>query len=91
VEEALNHHRRPRLGPDSHGGKIEVDSLWLGVKKADQLITICHCCDCCCYFKLYRSCPGGRPGLQKWEGLEVRWRIPVTGVEFAWSGALSRP
>ncbi|MBM4332230.1 MAG: 4Fe-4S ferredoxin [Deltaproteobacteria bacterium] len=73
VEEALAHHRQAlTLGLIPMMGKLRWDSLWLGVKKADQLLTICHCCDCCCYFKLYRFFPQeAAKGLQKIEGLNV--------------------
>ena len=74
VEEALAHHRKAlALGLIPMAGKLRWDSLWLGVKQADQLLTICHCCDCCCYFKLYRLlAQEAAKGLQKLEGLEVR-------------------
>jgi ferredoxin len=74
VEEALAHHRRAlQSGLIPMAGKLRWDSLWLGVKQKDQLLTICHCCDCCCYFKLYRFLPReAAQGLQKMEGLEVR-------------------
>ncbi len=74
VEEALAHHRKAlSLGLIPMVGKVRWDSIWLGVRKADQLLTICHCCDCCCYFKLYRHLPQeAAAGLQKLEGLEVR-------------------
>jgi len=74
IEEALAHHRKAlAMGLIPMVGKLRWDSLWLGVKRADQLLTICHCCDCCCYFKLYRFLPKEvAGGLQKLEGLEVR-------------------
>ena len=74
VEEALAHHRKAlALGLVPMVGRLRWDSLWLGVKRADQLLTICHCCECCCYFKLYRILPAeAARGLQKLEGLEVR-------------------
>jgi ferredoxin len=74
VDEALAHHRQAvAQGLIPMAGNLRWDSLWLGVKKADQLLTICHCCDCCCYFKLYRHLPQeAARGLQKLEGLEVR-------------------
>ena len=73
VEEALAHHRKAlALGLVPMVGRLRWDSLWLGVKRADQLLTICHCCDCCCYFRLYRILPAeAASGLQKLEGLEV--------------------
>jgi len=74
VEETLAHHRKAlALGLIPMAGKLRWDSLWLGVKQADRLLTICHCCDCCCYFKLYRLLPQeAARGLQKLKGLEVR-------------------
>jgi hypothetical protein len=74
VEEALSHHRKALdSGLIPMAGKLRWDSVWLGVKQEDQLLTICHCCDCCCYFKLYRFLPPeAARGLQKMEGLEVR-------------------
>lgn len=74
AEEALGHHRKAvALGLIPMMGKLRWDSIWLGVKRGEQLLTICHCCDCCCYFRLYRFLPGkAAQGLQKLEGLEVR-------------------
>jgi len=74
VEEALAHHRSALgLGLIPVVGKVRGDSLWLGVKRADQLLTVCHCCDCCCYFKIYRLLPQEvARSLQKLAGLEVR-------------------
>jgi len=74
IEEALDHHHRAvSRGLIPMAGKLRWDSLWLGVNRADQLLTICHCCDCCCYFKLYRYLPQeAARGLKKLEGLEVR-------------------
>jgi ferredoxin len=73
-EEALAHHRQALgLGLIPMLGKLRWDSIWLGVKRADQLLTICHCCDCCCYFRLYRYLPQeAAKGLQKLESLEVQ-------------------
>jgi UDP-glucose 4-epimerase len=74
VEEALAHHRKAlALGLIPLVGRLRWDSLWLGVKRADQLLTICHCCDCCCYFRLYRVLPAEvASSLHKLEGLEIQ-------------------
>jgi ferredoxin len=74
VEEALAHHRRAvALGLIPMVGKLRWDTIWLGVKQGDRLISICHCCDCCCYFKLYRFLPSEvAQSLQKLEGLEIQ-------------------
>jgi ferredoxin len=73
VEEALTHHRRARsLGLIPMVGKVGWDSIWLGVGRRKSLLTICHCCDCCCYFRLYRFLPAEVAGtLKKLEGLEI--------------------
>jgi ferredoxin len=74
AEEALVLHRKAMaLGLIPMMGRLRWDSIWLGVKGADQLLTICHCCDCCCYFGIYRHLPEKEArGLQKLEGLEIR-------------------
>jgi len=74
VEEAIAHYRQAlHLGLIPMVGRLQWDSIWLGVKQADQLLTICFCCDCCCYFKIYRFLPEeAAKGLQKLEGLEVQ-------------------
>ena len=72
--EALVHHRKAvALGLIPMMGKLRWDSIWLGVKGAGRLLTLCYCCDCCCYFKLYRFLPKkAAEGLEKLEGLEVQ-------------------
>jgi len=74
VGEAIAHHRKATsLGLIPMVGKLRWDSIWLGVKRGDRLLSLCHCCDCCCYFKVYRFLPAEvAGGLQKLEGLEVR-------------------
>ncbi len=73
-EKALAHHRKAvSLGLIPMVGRLKWDSLWLGVKRADRLLTICYCCDCCCYFRIYRYLPAAASnGLQKLQGLQIR-------------------
>lgn len=95
VEEALSHHREALArGLIPMVGKLRWDSIWLGVQRADRLLTICHCCECCCYFKLYRHLPPEVAGsLRKLEGLEVRVEEGCDGcgvcVEGCFIGAMS--
>ncbi len=74
ADEALAHHRKAReFGLVPMVGRLRWDSIWLGVKRKDRLITICFCCDCCCYFGIYRHLPReAAAGLQKLEGLTVQ-------------------
>jgi Pyruvate/2-oxoacid:ferredoxin oxidoreductase delta subunit len=41
-------------------GRNKLDTVWLGVKPGDQLLTICNCCPCCC---LWRFIPQIEPGI----------------------------
>lgn len=48
-EEALEHARRCREAGLVHTiGRNRLDSLWLGAAPAEELMTICSCCPCCC-------------------------------------------
>ena len=48
-QEALEHlHRATESGLISVLGKFSGDAIMLGVKNHTLLMTICHCCPCCC-------------------------------------------
>jgi ferredoxin len=52
-EEALDYVRICREAGLVHlVGRNKLDTLWLGVGPGDQLLTICHCCPCCCLWRL---------------------------------------
>lgn len=52
-EEALEHARRCREAGLVHSiGRNRLDSLWLGAAPAEELMTICSCCPCCCLWGL---------------------------------------
>jgi len=52
-EEALDHVRRCREAGLVHLiGRNKLDPLWLGVGPGDRLLTICHCCPCCCLWRV---------------------------------------
>jgi ferredoxin len=56
-QEALDHlHEAAESGLVSMVGKFRGDAIMLGVKDHSRLMTICHCCPCCC---LFGSFPGG--------------------------------
>ncbi len=49
MEEALEHLRQAtQAGLVSCLGKFKGDAIMLGLKNHHQLMTICHCCPCCC-------------------------------------------
>jgi Pyruvate/2-oxoacid:ferredoxin oxidoreductase delta subunit len=52
-EEALEHVRRCRDAGLVHlVGRNKLDTVWLGVKPGDRLLTICNCCPCCCLWRV---------------------------------------
>ena len=52
-DEALEHIRRCREAGLVHLiGRNKLDTLWLGVGPGNKLLTICHCCPCCCLWRM---------------------------------------
>ena len=73
-DEALEHLRQAtEAGLVSCVGKFKGDALMLGVKDHAHLMTICHCCPCCC---ITTSMPlasrEARDMLMKLEGVSVK-------------------
>ena len=33
-------------------GRTKADSIWLGAGPGSKLLTICHCCPCCCVMRV---------------------------------------
>ena len=53
VEEALAQVDRADEAGLSHIiGKNKIDTLWMNVKPGRGLLTVCHCCPCCCLWKV---------------------------------------
>ena len=52
-EKALEHARLAREAGLVHTiGRNRLDSIWLGTKPMEGLMTICNCCPCCCLWGL---------------------------------------
>jgi formate hydrogenlyase subunit 6/NADH:ubiquinone oxidoreductase subunit I len=50
-EEALAHVQRCQEAGLVHLiGRNKLDTMWLGVGPGEKLLTICHCCPCCCLY-----------------------------------------
>ena len=48
-DEALAHIRKCQEQGLVHTiGRNRLDSIWLGTKPVEELLTICNCCPCCC-------------------------------------------
>jgi len=52
-EEAIEHlHRARDAGLVNMIGRNRIDTVWMGVGPGDKLLTICHCCPCCCLWRV---------------------------------------
>lgn len=69
VDEALDHVRRCEEAGLVHMiGLNRLDSLMLNCAPSDTLMTICNCCECCCFFRIL---PGlNKPIREKIRGLD---------------------
>ncbi len=53
-------------------GKNRLDKLYLGVHPAEQMLTVCHCCECCCLWQLLTVLPDSiTERVKKMDGVEV--------------------
>jgi len=74
ADEALNHLREAtERGLVSVIGSFKGDALMLGVKNHEKLMTICHCCPCCCISgSIIYASREARDLIVRLEGLTVR-------------------
>jgi hypothetical protein len=57
-EEALEHVNRCQEEGLVHIiGRNKIDSVWLNTGPKEELLTICHCCPCCCLWKMAPDLP----------------------------------
>jgi len=80
-EEAMDHvHKCREAGLVHLIGRNKLDSFWLGIGPGHKLLTICHCCPCCCLWKMLPQLDGsiGRK-VTKLPGVEVRVSQRCTG------------
>jgi len=61
-------------------GRNKLDTVWLGVRPGQRLLTICHCCPCCClYGILPHMAPHMAAAVTAMPGVEVRVTDRCTG------------
>jgi NAD-dependent dihydropyrimidine dehydrogenase PreA subunit len=72
-EEALKHVSQCREAGLVHViGRNRMDTIWLGVKPGNRLLTICSCCNCCCFWKILPYLSSGiSQKVTKMHGVEV--------------------
>ncbi|AXV39381.1 4Fe-4S binding protein [Methanobacterium sp. BAmetb5] len=53
-------------------GRNKIDSVWLNTGPKEELLSICHCCECCCLWKMTPDLPEemGR-SFSPMEGVEI--------------------
>ena len=73
VEEALAQVDQADAAGLSHIiGRNKIDTVWMNVRPGEGLLTICHCCPCCCLWKVYPNLHTDiSDKLEKLEGVEV--------------------
>ena len=74
VEEALEQVDQADAAGLSHIiGKNKIDSVWMNVRPRKGLLTICHCCPCCCLWKVYPNLDSSiSDKLEKLDGVTVK-------------------
>lgn len=73
VEEALAQVDEADAAGLSHIiGRNKIDTVWMNVRPGKGLLTICHCCPCCCLWKVYPNLDSEiSDKLEKLDGVTV--------------------
>lgn len=73
VEEAFAQVDRADAAGLSHIiGRNRIDTVWMNVHPGKGLLTICHCCPCCCLWKVYPNLNTDISGkLERLDGVSV--------------------
>lgn len=76
VEEALAQVDKADEAGLSHIiGRNKIDTVWMNVNPGRGLLTICHCCPCCCLWKVYPNLDEDiSDKLEKLDGIKVELR-----------------
>lgn len=74
VEEALAQVDKADAAGLSHIiGRNKIDTVWMNIRPGKGLLTICHCCPCCCLWKVYPNLnPGISDKLERLDGISVK-------------------
>jgi ferredoxin len=55
-------------------GRNKIDSVWLNTGPKDELLSICHCCPCCCLWKMAPELPEDiGKGFTSMIGVEIEY------------------
>ena len=74
VQEALDHVDKADEAGLSHIiGRNKIDTVWMNIRPGKGLLTICHCCPCCCLWKVYPNLHSDiSDKLEKLDGIEIK-------------------
>ena len=75
VEEALAQVDRADAAGLSHIiGRNKIDTVWMNIRPGKGLLTICHCCPCCCLWKVYPNLDNSiTDKLEKLDGVSLKF------------------
>lgn len=55
-------------------GRNKIDSVWLSTGPKEELLSICHCCQCCCLWKMSPHLPEDMgSSFSSMEGVEINF------------------
>lgn len=95
VEEAKALQRRSeKAGLINLVGKNRLDKIWLGVDPVERLLTVCHCCECCCLWKMLTTVSDTIAAMvHKMDGVTVKINEACNGcgncLQFCFLDAIS--
>jgi ferredoxin len=59
-------------------GRNKIDSVWLNTGPKEELLSICHCCPCCCLWKMAPDLPDGiSKVLKPMIGVEIKYNNDI--------------
>lgn len=87
-DEARAHVRRAReAGLVPLVGRNKLDTVWLGIGPGQKLLTVCHCCPCCCLWGILpHMAPDLAANVAAMPGVEVRVTGSCTGCGLCTAG-----
>ena len=78
-EEALEHVRKCQEAGLVHIiGRNKFGRFWLNTGSKEEILSICHCCPCCCLWKMNPQLPEDMgKNLSPMKGVEIKWEEEI--------------